>query len=159
MPWPVSAIARRPSRAFAAKLTSACSSGASTPDDVNLDFTNELTASMMASTGGVWAQPVLGRVADASGYAASYLVSAGISAFAKVFRMVLQSAILGLVAYYVIHGEMSGGLMIAGISWNLMLGGLVGLVVGLGLAFFIEYLDTSVKTMEQVISTTTAPRR
>ena len=41
--------------------------------------------SMMASTGGVWAQPVLGRVADASGYAASYLVSAGISAFALPF--------------------------------------------------------------------------
>jgi MFS family permease len=38
--------------------------------------------SMMASTGGVWAQPVLGRVADVSGYAASYLVSAGISAAA-----------------------------------------------------------------------------
>src|SRR5215208_109667 len=37
--------------------------------------------SMMASTGGVWAQPVLGRVADASGYAQSYLVSAGIAAF------------------------------------------------------------------------------
>jgi len=40
--------------------------------------------------------------------------SAGISAFAKVFRMVLQSAVLGLGAYYVIKGEMSGGLMIAG---------------------------------------------
>jgi MFS family permease len=38
--------------------------------------------SMMASTGGVWSQPVLGRVADMSGYAASYLVSAGISALA-----------------------------------------------------------------------------
>jgi capsular exopolysaccharide synthesis family protein len=33
-----------------------------------------------------------------------------------------------------------------------MLGALVGLVVGLGLAFFIEYLDTSVKTMEDVES-------
>jgi MFS family permease len=41
--------------------------------------------SMMASTGGVWAQPVLGRVADVSGYAASYLVSAGISALAIPF--------------------------------------------------------------------------
>jgi ATP-binding cassette subfamily C protein len=39
--------------------------------------------------------------------------SAGINAFAKVFRMVLQSAILGLGAYFVIQGEMSGGLMIA----------------------------------------------
>ena len=36
------------------------------------------------------------------------------------------------------------------VSLNLMLGALVGLVVGLGLAFFIEYLDTSVKTMEDV---------
>jgi MFS family permease len=41
--------------------------------------------SMMASSGGVWAQPVLGRVADVSGYAASYVVSAGISAFALPF--------------------------------------------------------------------------
>jgi len=40
--------------------------------------------------------------------------SAGISAFAKVFRMVLQSGILGLGALLVIEGEMSGGLMIAG---------------------------------------------
>jgi capsular exopolysaccharide synthesis family protein len=31
-----------------------------------------------------------------------------------------------------------------------MLGALVGLVMGVGLAFFIEYLDTSVKTMEDV---------
>jgi MFS family permease len=41
--------------------------------------------SMMSSTGGVWAQPVLGRVADVSGYAQSYLVSAGIAAFALPF--------------------------------------------------------------------------
>jgi len=40
--------------------------------------------------------------------------SAGISAFAKVFRMVLQSGILGLGGLLVIKGEMSGGLMIAG---------------------------------------------
>jgi capsular exopolysaccharide synthesis family protein len=33
-----------------------------------------------------------------------------------------------------------------------MLGAMVGLVIGLGLAFFIEYLDTSVKTMEDVES-------
>ena len=38
------------------------------------------------------------------------------------------------------------------VALNLMLGGLVGLIVGLGLAFFIEYLDTSVKTMEDVES-------
>lgn len=36
------------------------------------------------------------------------------------------------------------------VGLNLLLGALVGLVVGLGLAFFIEYLDTSVKTMEDV---------
>lgn len=33
---------------------------------------------------------------------------------------------------------------------NLALGAVVGLVIGIGLAFFIEYLDTSVKTMEDV---------
>jgi MFS family permease len=38
--------------------------------------------SMMSSTGGVWAQPVLGRAADAWGYAPSYLLSAGISILA-----------------------------------------------------------------------------
>jgi len=35
---------------------------------------------------------------------------------------------------------------------NLALGVIVGLVMGVGLAFFIEYLDTSVKTMEDVES-------
>jgi MFS family permease len=38
--------------------------------------------SLMASSGGVWAQPVLGRAADVWGYASSYLISAGISALA-----------------------------------------------------------------------------
>jgi capsular exopolysaccharide synthesis family protein len=38
------------------------------------------------------------------------------------------------------------------VGLNLMLGAMVGLVIGLGLAFFIEYLDTSVKTMEDVES-------
>jgi MFS family permease len=38
--------------------------------------------SMMSSSGGVWAQPVLGRAADAWGYAPSYLLSAGISVLA-----------------------------------------------------------------------------
>jgi MFS family permease len=41
--------------------------------------------SMMASGGGVWAQPVLGRAADAWGYAPSYLLSAGISALVLPF--------------------------------------------------------------------------
>jgi len=46
------------------------------------------------------------------GLAASEAAS-GIGAFAKVFRMILQSGILGLGAYLVIQGEMSGGAMIA----------------------------------------------
>ncbi len=41
--------------------------------------------SLMGSIGGTVAQPALGRVADTSGYAASYLVSAGISALALPF--------------------------------------------------------------------------
>jgi MFS family permease len=41
--------------------------------------------SMMDSTGGVWAQPVLGKAADAWGYGPSYLMSAGIAAFALPF--------------------------------------------------------------------------
>ncbi len=41
--------------------------------------------SLMESTGGVWAQPVLGRVADVSGYAPSYLVGAGISLLSLPF--------------------------------------------------------------------------
>lgn len=36
------------------------------------------------------------------------------------------------------------------VALNMALGALVGLVLGVGLAFFIEYLDTSVKTMEDV---------
>jgi MFS family permease len=41
--------------------------------------------SLMASSGGVWAQPALGRAADVWGYGPSYLVAAGISAFALPF--------------------------------------------------------------------------
>jgi MFS family permease len=41
--------------------------------------------SLMESTGGVWAQPVLGRAADMWGYAPSYLIGAGISALALPF--------------------------------------------------------------------------
>jgi MFS family permease len=41
--------------------------------------------SMMSSTGGVWAQPVLGRAADVWGYAPSYVIGAGISALALPF--------------------------------------------------------------------------
>jgi MFS family permease len=38
--------------------------------------------SMMSSSGGVWTQPILGRAADVWGYAASYGISAAISALA-----------------------------------------------------------------------------
>jgi MFS family permease len=41
--------------------------------------------SMMTSSGGVWAQPALGRAADAWGYGPSYLAAAGISALAVPF--------------------------------------------------------------------------
>jgi len=41
--------------------------------------------SMMNSSGGVWAQPALGRAADAWGYGPSYLLAAGISALALPF--------------------------------------------------------------------------
>jgi MFS family permease len=41
--------------------------------------------SMMTSSGGVWAQPALGKAADAWGYGSSYVISAGISALALPF--------------------------------------------------------------------------
>jgi MFS family permease len=41
--------------------------------------------SMMSSTGGVWTQPVLGKAADAYGYATSYAISAGIATLAIPF--------------------------------------------------------------------------
>jgi MFS family permease len=41
--------------------------------------------SMMASTGGVWTQPILGKAADVWGYAPSYVMSAGISVLALPF--------------------------------------------------------------------------
>jgi MFS family permease len=41
--------------------------------------------SMMASTGGVWTQPALGRAADVWGYGTSYVLGAGISALALPF--------------------------------------------------------------------------
>ncbi len=40
---------------------------------------------------------------------------------------------------------------------NILLGVVVGLVVGIGLAFFIEYLDTSVKTIDDVEKALQAP--
>jgi MFS family permease len=41
--------------------------------------------SLVASSGGVWAQPVLGRAADVWGYGPSYVMGAGISALALPF--------------------------------------------------------------------------
>jgi MFS family permease len=41
--------------------------------------------SLMTSSGGVWAQPALGRAADAWGYPPTYLISAGISLLALPF--------------------------------------------------------------------------
>src|SRR6266571_2769462 len=41
--------------------------------------------------------------------------------------------------------------------WNIALGVVIGLVVGVGLAFFIEYLDTSVKTIDDVERSLQAP--
>jgi MFS family permease len=41
--------------------------------------------SLMSSSGGVWAQPVLGRAADVSGYSASYVLSGAISTLAIPF--------------------------------------------------------------------------
>src|SRR5918992_616764 len=43
--------------------------------------------SLMESTGGVWAQPLLGRAADVWGYAPSYLMGAAISAFSLPFLL------------------------------------------------------------------------
>ncbi|HTL35664.1 MAG TPA: MFS transporter, partial [Kofleriaceae bacterium] len=46
--------------------------------------------SMVNSTGGVVFQPILGKVADASGYAASYLVSGGIACLALPFLLLAR---------------------------------------------------------------------
>ena len=43
------------------------------------------------------------------------------------------------------------------VALNIILGVVVGLVVGIGLAFFIEYLDTSVKTIDDVERALQAP--
>jgi MFS family permease len=48
--------------------------------------------SLLGSAGGVVSQPVLGRVADVSGYAASYAVSAGIYALAVPFLWLARRA-------------------------------------------------------------------
>ncbi|MDB6019650.1 MAG: ywqD 2 [Pedosphaera sp.] len=43
------------------------------------------------------------------------------------------------------------------VPFNMALGIIIGLVVGVGLAFFIEYLDTSVKTIDDVERTLQSP--
>ncbi len=47
--------------------------------------------SLMGSSGGVVAQPLLGRVADASGYATSYLVAAAINLFELPFLLAARA--------------------------------------------------------------------
>jgi MFS family permease len=46
--------------------------------------------SLMGSAGGVVAQPALGRIADLSGYAASYVVCAAVQAFAIPFAFLAR---------------------------------------------------------------------
>ena len=46
--------------------------------------------SLMGSAGGVVAQPALGRVADVSGYATAYVVSAGIQLMAIPFLLLAR---------------------------------------------------------------------
>ncbi|MET1232791.1 MAG: MFS transporter, partial [Candidatus Limnocylindrales bacterium] len=45
---------------------------------------------LMGSAGGVIAQPALGRVADVNGYAASYLVAAGVQALSVPFLILAR---------------------------------------------------------------------
>jgi MFS family permease len=45
---------------------------------------------LMGSAGGVVAQPLLGRVADVNGYAASYLVSSAIQALSLPFLILAR---------------------------------------------------------------------
>ena len=58
-------------------------------------------------------------------------------------------------SWEVVHGSIEAGepaptAARPRVALNMALGALVGLVLGIGLAFFIEYLDTSVKTMDDV---------
>lgn len=53
--------------------------------------------------------------------------------------------------------EPSGAPVRPNVTLNMLLGVLVGLVLGIGAAFFLEYLDTSVKTLEEVESSLGLP--
>ena len=55
------------------------------------------------------------------------------------------------------HAEVSAKAVRPNKPLNILLGIVIGLVVGVGLAFFIEYLDTSVKTIDDVERTLQAP--
>jgi succinoglycan biosynthesis transport protein ExoP len=55
------------------------------------------------------------------------------------------------------HAEVSSRPVRPNKPLNIALGIIIGLVVGVGLAFFIEYLDTSVKTIDDVERTLQAP--
>ena len=46
--------------------------------------------SMLTSTGGVVFQPILGRVADTAGYAASYIVSGAVAVLALPFLLLAR---------------------------------------------------------------------
>ena len=55
------------------------------------------------------------------------------------------------------HAELKATAVRPNKALNISLGVVVGLVVGFGLAFFIEYLDTSVKTIDDVERTLQSP--
>jgi MFS family permease len=61
--------------------------------------------SMMSSSGGVWTQPVLGRAADAYGYAPSYLIGAGISLLALPFLALSRRENAAADVVEVVDGE------------------------------------------------------
>ncbi len=52
--------------------------------------------------------------------------------------------------YILNRAELPGAPSSPNVPLNMAIGVLLGLIVGVGLAFFIEYLDTSVKTMDDV---------
>lgn len=55
------------------------------------------------------------------------------------------------------HAEVPAHAVLPNIPLNIALGVIVGLIMGVGLAFFIEYLDTSVKTIDDVERALQAP--